>query len=159
VATSRNRFTEDERRGAVERARALMLDSGYSANKAAQAAGDDLGVTGRAVQRWAEDVGAPLGELSHDAAKSARARIAQVEYSQERRRALSDLLFTRVEDVAQNTVDAGELKDLALTFGILTDKRRLEEGKATERHENLDQRAILEQARHDLHSIRGGKAS
>ena len=141
------RFTEHERRAAVEHARRLMVEDGYSQNKAAEAAGDDLGVKGRTVMRWAESLDLPLGELSRDAAKTRAATAAHTHYDQERRLGLNNLLFDRIKEVAGKTEDAGDLKDLAMAFGILTDKRRLEEGKSTERHEHLDQAAALERGR------------
>lgn len=159
MPAERSRFSAGERRIAVEQARALMTEQGYSANKAAEAIGEDLGVKGRTVQLWADALEMPLGELSHERAKTARANGAVVEYGQAKRQALSDLLFSRVEAVAEKTDEPGDLKDLATTFGILVDKRRLEEGKATERTETLDQRAAVDRAKQRLTSIQGGRAS
>lgn len=151
-----SRFSEHERRHAVERAAALMAAEKYSQNRACAAVGEDLGVTGRTVALWAADLEIPLA-TSREATKKASAAIAV--YGAERRRELSDLLFSRVNVVAQNSNDPGALKDLATTFGILTDKRRLEEGKATERTESLDQRAAVERAKQSLHSIAGGRSA
>jgi hypothetical protein len=154
-----SRFTEPERRHAVERAARLMSEDGYSQNRACAAIGDELGVTSRTVMRWAEDLDTPLGVMSRDTAKTAAATEALVEYAADRRRALSDLLFSRVEVMAQTANDSGVLKDLATTFGILTDKRRLEEGKATERTEAVDLRSAIDRGRDRLRSMQGGKGS
>lgn len=156
---SKSKYSPTERAAAVDRAATLMREEGYSQNKATDAVGDDLGVTGRTVKLWAVDLGMPLGVISQEDDKTAKAREALVEYGHERRRQLSDLLFGRIEDVALTTSDPGALKDLATTYGILVDKRRLEEGKATERTETVDQRSAVERAKQKLTSIAGGRAS
>lgn len=58
-------------------------------------------------------------------------------YNLEARLELSDKFFALID---RHLDGAGliVLKDLAVTFAVLTDKRRLEEGKATERHEFTD---------------------
>lgn len=154
-----SRFSAQERSVAVERAKELMVNDGFSQNRACAAVGEDLGVTGRTVALWAADMEIALGSISREATKTAAASRARAEYGADRRRELSDLLFSRCEEVASDTRDSGVLKDLATVFGILTDKRRLEEGKATERTESLDQRAAVDRARQSLHSIAGGRTA
>ncbi|MBA2390313.1 MAG: hypothetical protein H0V67_08655 [Geodermatophilaceae bacterium] len=134
----KERFTEAERRHAVEQARRLMIEEGYSQNKATAAVAEDLGVTGRSIKYWAAALLLPLGDLSREAAKrqTAEATALGQTYDLTRRLELNDFLFERVRDVATTTRETNGLKDLALAFGILTDKRRLEEGQATARTEN-----------------------
>jgi hypothetical protein len=128
-------FPEHERRAAVEHARRLMVEDGYSATRAAESVAEDLGSTGRTVMRWAEAQGIGLGELSRDIHKTRAATEATIYYGQERRLELSNQLFARVKSMTDGVKAANEMKDLATAFAILTDKRRLEEGKSTERHE------------------------
>jgi len=61
---------------------------------------------------------------------------ARTIYSLEARLALSDEAFAVLaEDLRKRQTP---LKDWAVAYAILTDKRRLEEGQATERHEFTD---------------------
>lgn len=61
---------------------------------------------------------------------------AKKEYDAAGRAALSNELFDRIRAlVADPNTRARDIKDLALAFGICTDKRRLEEGESTSRSE------------------------
>ncbi|HXI16612.1 MAG TPA: hypothetical protein VNM48_09580 [Chloroflexota bacterium] len=155
-------FAEAEKRHAVEQARRLMSEEGYSQNKASAAVGEDLGIAGRTVKRWAVAVGLPLGDLSRDFEKRRTAAATAVQtYDLARRLELNDFRFERVRDVATTTRETNGLKDLALAFGILTDKRRLEEGQATARTESQvsEVRQRLDTRLDELASRRTQKAS
>jgi hypothetical protein len=128
-------FPEHEKRAAVENARRLMVEDGHSVRRASQSVADDLGVSDRTVMNWAKAIGLPLGDLSREIHKTKAATEATIHYGQERRLELSNLLFARVKTMTDEVKAANEMKDLATAFAILTDKRRLEEGKSTERHE------------------------
>lgn len=65
---------------------------------------------------------------------AARARHARAVYDLEQRMGLSDRAFEVLESELGNT----PLKDWSISYAVLVDKRRLEEGKATERHEHVD---------------------
>jgi hypothetical protein len=153
------RFTDQVRREAVERVVRLMQDDGYSQRGACRAVGDDIGITGRTIGQWATGFGVSLLSTREDAKRTVVANLVVPEYNAERRRALGDLLFSRVEAIAEMSTDPGALKDLALTYGILIDKRRLEEGKATERHESIDLRTAIDRARQNLRHIEGGRTA
>lgn len=58
-------------------------------------------------------------------------------YTLEARLELIDRFFARLDSGLDSAMD-GDLKDMALTLAVLIDKRRLEEGKATDRHEFID---------------------
>ena len=58
-------------------------------------------------------------------------------FDMERRLEINDRIFARVAgEIDTATID--ELNKLTMTYAVLTDKRRLEEGKATDRHEHID---------------------
>lgn len=145
--------TPDERHQAVQAALTLT-GNGSTANQAANTIGNQYGVTGRTIQRWAQTAGTPLGELSHDTAKDARK--VQAEHHAAKREQLRvalldkslDLLNRmdepvhdfRGKDAAPVTFDrapAGDVRNLAVAVGILVDKLRLESGEATSRGEHL----------------------
>lgn len=72
-------------------------------------------------------------------------------FNAERRIALSDKAFRALErqlDEGGVGTHLGSIsfKDWAVVYGVLTDKRRLEEGEATERHEHSDRFATQQQA-------------
>jgi uncharacterized protein YoaH (UPF0181 family) len=162
-AAGRSRYTEDERRVAVEQARALMTEQGYSQNKATDAVGDDLGVSGRTVKLWAADLDMPLGELSREAAKEKIAAAAAVmeatrDYTQAERLALLNEGFDKARTLLAELKTAQEFQQWTVGTGTLIDKRRLEEGKATERLATTDQREAVERAKQHLRSITGGRA-
>lgn len=144
---SASTHSEHERRTAAENARRLMVEDGYSANAAAASVGEDLGVSGRTVMNWAKHLGLPLGELSRDIAKTRAATAATIYYGQDRRLELSNELFGRIKELAGAVKAANEMRDLATAFAILTDKRRLEEGRSTERHETIDPASAIERGR------------
>lgn len=66
-------------------------------------------------------------------------------YAKERRIALNDRLFEAIQqsmDVLEDNIEAGQLdardlQALVISYGILTDKRRLEDGESTSRDENV----------------------
>lgn len=150
-------MTEDQKRAAVERARELMLE-GLSQNKAAEQVGQEWGVSGRTVINWASAMGTPLSAFSHERAKTRAANEAAITYAQERRLALSDRFFSKLESLLEMINDAGDAKDLATAYAILTDKRRLEEGQVTERTETrapANAVEIFEQGRERLRLLRG----
>lgn len=152
--------TAEDKRHAVESARRLMVEEGYSVNRAAEAVGEDLGVSGRTVMRWADSQGLPLGELSRDIAKTRAATEATEGYGLARRLELSNRLFSKLGEVVETSIEPSGLKDLATAFGILTDKRRLEEGQATERTESsvTDLRSRVESRLDELAQRRQQKA-
>lgn len=62
-----------------------------------------------------------------------KALTAKVTYDLERRQQFSDQLFEQLKLDLKRGVPT---KDVIMGFAILTDKRRLEEGRATERHDH-----------------------
>lgn len=85
------------------------------------------------VQRIAEAEGIDSGYTAPQKANAARR-----DYALAGRLELGNAMFDAVEEMLGKAKTPGELKDLATTFGILTDKRRLDDGEATNRTENVD---------------------
>lgn len=75
--------------------------------------------------------------LGGNIAATKNAIAAKAVYDLARRLELSDKFFGLVERALDEDRWL-DLKDLALTFAVLVDKRRLEEGKATEIHADTD---------------------
>lgn len=65
----------------------------------------------------------------------AEAHAAIVTYNLERRIALLDKVFTKAEAMIDTATTPHKLQALAIAIGILTDKRRLEDGEVTARTE------------------------
>lgn len=126
------------RAGAVAEARRLVQEEHLSANEASARVAAPLGVSGRSVARWAAQAGRSLGEVARDSAKTRAASelwAARGGYSALRRMTLCDKLLRAVEDQVE-AVEAGELKDLAVAFGVLSDKR-------AQLEDRIDQRTAL----------------
>ena len=85
-----------------------------------------------------------------DVQRTKRAAEARADYCLENRLKLGSRLFDKVAEMSEAIATTGELKDLVMCHAILTDKRRLEEGAVTERHEYNDRRAAIEQGRERL---------
>lgn len=104
-----------------------LLKSGMSQNKVAK----EVGVAPSTVQRLAKKRGLESSRVAPQAAIDAR-----VQYDLAGRLALSNQLFDVIRDqLANPAISPKDVKDLALAFGITTDKRRLEEGESTSRSE------------------------
>lgn len=126
------------RAGAVAEARRLVVEEHLSANEASARVAAPLGVSGRSVARWAAQEGRSLGEVARDSAKTRAASelwAARGGYSALRRMTLCDKLLRAVDDQVE-AVEAGELKDLAVAFGVLSDKR-------AQLEDRIDQRTAL----------------
>ncbi len=78
------------------------------------------------------------GGIEFDRSQVKKAAKATREYAEAERLILSDELFEKLRGMAESTLDSGDFRDLVVSFGILTDKRRLETGEATSRHESVD---------------------
>lgn len=76
-----------------------------------------------------------------------KAERAASAYNKERRAQLSNKMFQKVEELLGQIEPTDSLKDLVMAFAILTDKRRLEEGEATDRREYNDPAAIIARGR------------
>lgn len=131
---------------AIERARSLMAE-GASLRSAAAIAGAEFGVSESTIRLWAKHLGTPLTAAPQVAAKTEAARGALQVYTLERRRALLAKFFQKIEGLLDGAQVTSEVKDLAVTVGILIDKARLEEGDATVRTETIDRTARVEDGR------------
>lgn len=152
-----SRHTPEQQAAAVTEAlTAIELDS-LSANEAARRIGERYGVTGRCISKWAAKHGTPLPTRSRERTKQATADLT-AQY--EARRATLRTKFLDAAEQALNriqephyewkTVDkrlvraeydrapSGATKDYVTAAAIAIDKIRLEEGKATGRHEIRD---------------------
>ena len=136
----------NDRRIAVDRALDLIKQDRLSANKAAEAAAKPYGITGRTVKRWATDQGRSLGDAARsagrDAAKHARGA-REDEYRAQRLKMRCEAAHEALRTLrAMADTKPRDRRELAVTFGILLDKIRLEEGRGAARTEA----ATVEQA-------------
>jgi hypothetical protein len=79
--------------------------------------------------------------MAERSAQTNAATQAHIDYTQPARLALLNKAFAKAEYILDNAVErAGALSQWSIAFGILTDKRRLEDGEATSRAEvaNVD---------------------
>src|SRR5438046_10697893 len=81
-------------------------------------------------------VGAAAG-LDLEQPRTKKAHEAASAYPLQRRLELGNKLFASVERLVGEGPDVRELHALVMSYAILTDKRRLEEGEVTERHARL----------------------
>ena len=95
-----------------------------------------------------------LTDPEHSSMKKANA--ARVKYSADKRRELSDILFARVQVLASAEPTGQELKDVVMSYAILTDKRRLEDGQATQYVQPSDPHAAISQGRERLKLLQTG---
>ncbi len=124
----------DHRQAAAESAAALVA-GGLSLAKASDQVGVENGVTGRTVRKWIVKAGIKVRTEQSQGFKDFN----------ERRRAevgnrMVALLESRLAQMEHSItlgfpIEGRELKDLTIAFGVLTDKRRLEDGLSTERVE------------------------
>lgn len=84
------------------------------------------------VNRIAHEIGLEWSDSKTSAATEARRR-----YCKEGRLDLIEELFEKVRELLPKIEKAHELKELSTSFGILTDKALLEEGRVTSRSEIL----------------------
>jgi predicted transcriptional regulator len=106
-----------------------LLMSGMSQNAVAK----ELDISPAAVNRYAK-------EKSIDPLYVAPTRAISTKktYNVARRCELSNELFDKIREVLQQPgITAKDLKELALAFGITTDKRRLDDGDSTSRSETI----------------------
>ena len=80
-------------------------------------------------------------------------------FAKARRQEVSDLLFEKLCQMAAACEKEHGLRELATVFGILTDKRRLEEGEATERWELLGENDPRLERLRDLLADRRGEGA
>jgi hypothetical protein len=115
-----------------------LIDGGMSFTKATETVGAEEGIGGRAVRKWLDSHGGV------DVVKTPPPQFA--DFNARQRATVGNRLAALVAqtiEMFQKAADGGtpvsprELKELALAFGILTDKRRLEDGEATGRVETL----------------------
>ncbi len=142
----RRDLTPQQRQEGAGRA-AELVAAGMSLTKASEAVGAEMGVSDRAVRNWVKDTGV---HLSHREQPPAFRNFNQARRTEVGNRLVGLLEgnLTRMEKQLQagTAIAARELKDLVITFGILTDKRRLEDGQVTDRTEqaNVPAREIIE---------------
>jgi len=156
------RFTEDEQRTAVEAARALIMDEGYTQNAATKAIAAGLGLAShRTIGAWAVLQGHPLPAYPSLRLQTANGQAAHREYAQEERLELSDTLFAAIERAVPSAAeDPAGLKDLAIAFAILTGKRRIEEGLPTDHRLSTEVSAqeLFEAGKERVRLLRNGYA-
>jgi hypothetical protein len=128
------RFNEDARRNAINRAKDLIQDEGYSQTRACEAVAEDLGLKSpRTIAIWAVDLGEPLPAGAAARAKTIKAKEATIIYNQIARLDLSDRAFRKAAEVLETVNEAGEMWKWTTAFTNLVESRRLEEGRANSR--------------------------
>ncbi len=105
------------------------LNSGVSLGESAKRHGRSKGAVSNIAKRHG---------VTFERSRTKKAAKATREYAEAERLILSDELFEKLRGLAESTLDSGDFRDLVVSFGILTDKRRLETGEATSRHESVD---------------------
>lgn len=166
----KDRYTREERQRALQQVYDLMVEQGYSKTKALQAVADDLGLRSpRTIDFWAQDFGYqfPTTVQARQQTDAARTQAHAISvYDQNKRLALSDMLFTALAKAAEVQLaapvpDSEVLRNLIWANGVLVDKRRLEEGKPTshdlQEHRDADQ--LLEAGKERLRVMRGGNTT
>ena len=132
------------RAGADQIAALVAAGMGYSA--ASRQIAEKYGVSERTARGWVDRVGLDIpSEPREDFQDFNQRRRAEAGNK------LAEALEMRTAQVLAalrdgEPVPTRELKDLAIMFGVLTDKRRLEDGLATDRHEqqSIPAREIIE---------------
>jgi len=82
-----------------------------------------------------------------------------MKYDSTKRDELTDMLFDKLNDLAENCKSALDFRNLSVSFGILVDKCLLSEGKATSRTEiTADDSTAIESLREML-SVKSETAS
>ncbi len=122
----------DHRQAAAAAAVALVV-GGLSLSKASDQVAAEHDVTGRTVRRWITNAGLKLPELGSNFADFNDRRRQEVG---NRMVAILERRLSQLEE--SDKISGRELKDLAVAFGVLTDKRRLEDGLATDRTETSE---------------------
>jgi primosomal protein N' len=64
-----------------------------------------------------------------------RANEARTIYTKTERGKLLDRFFDKIDEVLKTATDANDIRNLSIAMGTIIDKKRLEEGEATERTE------------------------
>ncbi len=116
------KLTPDERQRIIG-----LLESGMSVGETARQTGRSKAVV--------SVLGKRAGITVREQSQTEKARQAAQEYHRERRLALLDRAFQKAEELLPTITTARELRDWAIADGVFTDKRRLETGEATSRHE------------------------
>jgi transposase len=135
--------SEADRKATVETALAL-IGEGVSVRKASIQAGERVGVSEKTVARWAREFETPLGDAGHERMKNARDE-RRLRYQANRallRVKLAELALDLVERCSDDDATSNDVRNYLVSIGIAVDKCRLEEGKATERHESLSVGAV-----------------
>ena len=120
----------DHRQAAAESAAALVA-GGLSLAKASDQIGAEHNVTGRTVRKWIVKAGIKVRTEQSQGFK---------DFNERRRAEVGNRMVAILERrlgqlEASGEINGRELKDLAVMFGVLTDKRRLEDGLSTDRIE------------------------
>ncbi len=123
----------DHRQAAAAAAAALVAE-GLSLTKASDQVAADVGVTGRTVRKWIVKAGIKLPKNQSQGFK---------DFNEQRRAEVGNRMVAILERRLSQLEESGEisgreLKDLTVAFGVLTDKRRLEDGLATDRTETSE---------------------
>ena len=120
-----------DHRQAAATATAALVAGGLSVTKASEQVAAEHGVAARTVRLWIKKYGI---KLRSEPSQGFR------DFNDRRRAEVGNrmvaLLETRLGMLEQSgEINGRELKDLAVMFGVLTDKRRLEDGLSTDRIE------------------------
>lgn len=144
---------DQDRIAALVEAIRLMDKDGYNQAQALREVTPALGIGNRALYNWAAVRGMPLPNPGLH--QTAHMTEAIKTYAKEHRLDLGNRLIDIVEEAVSRMEAAmtedeeyvpeiRELREMAITFGILTDKRRLEDGDATTRTEVSTESVRLE---------------
>ncbi len=123
-----------DHRQAAAAAAATLVAEGLSLTKASERVAADAGVAARTVRLWIKKSGIKIPTRQSQGFK---------DFNEQRRSEVGNRMVAILERRLTQLEESGEitgreLKDLAVMFGVLTDKRRLEDGLATDRTETSE---------------------
>ncbi len=127
-------MSTDHRQAAAEAAAALVA-GGLSLTKASERVAADVGVAARTVRLWIKKSGLKIPKQQSQGFK---------DFNEQRRAETGNRLASIIDSrilqieaafVEGTDVDSRQIRELMISFGVLTDKRRLEDGLSTDRVE------------------------
>ncbi len=145
----------------------LIEEEGLTQAAALRETAPSVGISTRSLHRWAATHDMPLPAPGTNAGIDAMA-LANRAYAKTQRIEVGERMLDLVEETLNRLEvemkkdiefipDANDMKNLATTFAILTDKRRLEDGDPTSRHEVQSESVRLElSAKLDALALRKG---
>ena len=103
-----------------------LHDRGLSQGQIAK----ELGKGKTTINRWLQSLGL-LDGTDAERSGTKRASEAKADYDAARQINLSNKFFNRIDELMDNDVTPSDLRSLAITYGVIVDKRALLDGRPT----------------------------